>query len=47
VRAPTSSTVVRHARVALTTLREAIGDEEFFDITVQLSPEFGELWVRR
>jgi uncharacterized protein (DUF2267 family) len=37
----------RHARAVLTTLRETIGDEEFFDITVQLSPEFGELWVRR
>jgi uncharacterized protein (DUF2267 family) len=37
----------RHARAVLTTLREAIGDEEFFDITVQLPPEFGALWVKQ
>jgi uncharacterized protein (DUF2267 family) len=33
------------ARAVLSTLREAVGDEEFFDITVQLPPEFGALWV--
>ncbi|MDT4892684.1 MAG: hypothetical protein QOE97_1719 [Pseudonocardiales bacterium] len=37
----------QNARAVLTTLREAIGDEEFFDITVQLPPEFGALWVKQ
>ncbi|MDT4932738.1 MAG: hypothetical protein QOK11_630 [Pseudonocardiales bacterium] len=34
-----------HARAVLTTLREAVGDDEFFDVTVQLPPEFGALWA--
>jgi uncharacterized protein (DUF2267 family) len=29
----------RHARAVLTTLREAVGDDEFFDVTVQLPPD--------
>ena len=37
----------RHARAVLTTLREAVGDDEFFDVTVQLPPEYGVLWVRQ
>jgi uncharacterized protein (DUF2267 family) len=35
----------RHVRAVLTTLREAVGDDEFFDVTVQLPPEYGALWV--
>jgi uncharacterized protein (DUF2267 family) len=34
------------ARAVFITLREAVGDEEFFDITVQLPPEYAVLWVR-
>jgi uncharacterized protein (DUF2267 family) len=29
-----------HARIVLATLREAVGDDEFFDVTVQLPPEY-------
>jgi uncharacterized protein (DUF2267 family) len=38
---------MRHVRAVLTTLREAVGDDEFFDVTVQLPPEYGALWVRQ
>lgn len=33
-----------HARAVLTTLREAVG-EEFYDVTVQLPPEYAVLWA--
>jgi uncharacterized protein (DUF2267 family) len=33
-----------HARAVLTTLRDAV-EEEFFDVTVQLPPEYGVLWL--
>jgi uncharacterized protein (DUF2267 family) len=36
----------KHARAVLTTLREAVEDDEFFDITVQLPPEYRPLWTR-
>jgi uncharacterized protein (DUF2267 family) len=29
-----------HARVVMQTLREAVGDDEFFDVTVQLPDEY-------
>jgi uncharacterized protein (DUF2267 family) len=29
----------RHARAVFAALREAVGDEEYFDVTVQLPPE--------
>jgi uncharacterized protein (DUF2267 family) len=35
----------RHARAVFTTLREAVSDEEFFDVTVQLPPEYDVLWA--
>jgi uncharacterized protein (DUF2267 family) len=35
----------RHARAVLTELRRALGDEEFFDVTVQLPPEYARLWL--
>jgi uncharacterized protein (DUF2267 family) len=35
-----------HARAVLTTLREAVEDDEFFDLTVQLPPEYRPLWTR-
>jgi hypothetical protein len=31
----------------LTTLREAVGDDEFFDVTVQLPFGYGALWVQQ
>jgi uncharacterized protein (DUF2267 family) len=31
---------VEHARAVLAVLREAIGDEEFFDVVVQLPAEY-------
>jgi uncharacterized protein (DUF2267 family) len=34
----TPAVAARHAGVVLTTLREAVGDDEFFDVTVQLPP---------
>jgi uncharacterized protein (DUF2267 family) len=34
-----------HARAVFLTLREAIGDDEFFDVTVQLPDEYSELWA--
>jgi uncharacterized protein (DUF2267 family) len=37
----------RHARAVLTSLREAVGDDEFFDVTVQLPFEYGVLWVQQ
>jgi uncharacterized protein (DUF2267 family) len=40
-------TSTRHASAVLTTLRDAVGDDEFFDVTVQLPPEFGALWARQ
>jgi uncharacterized protein (DUF2267 family) len=33
-----------HARAVLSTLREAVG-EEFYDVTVQLPPEYAALWA--
>jgi uncharacterized protein (DUF2267 family) len=33
-----------HARAVFTTLREAVG-EEFYDVTVQLPPEYAVLWA--
>jgi uncharacterized protein (DUF2267 family) len=38
---------VVHARAVFITLREAIGDDEFFDITSQLDPDYDALWLRR
>jgi uncharacterized protein (DUF2267 family) len=35
-----------HARAVLATLREAVG-EEFYDVTVQLPPEYAVLWTDR
>lgn len=35
----TPAVAARHARAVLTTLREVVGDDEFFDITVQLPPD--------
>jgi uncharacterized protein (DUF2267 family) len=35
-----------HARAVFATLREAVGDEEFFDVTVQLPNEFGSVLAR-
>lgn len=32
-----------HARAVFATLREAVGDEEYFDVTVQLPPDYGVL----
>jgi uncharacterized protein (DUF2267 family) len=37
----------RHGRAVLTTLREVVGDDEFFDVTVQLPFEYGVLWVQQ
>jgi uncharacterized protein (DUF2267 family) len=39
-------TVREHARAVFLTLREAVGDEEFFDVTVQLPPDYDALWAR-
>jgi uncharacterized protein (DUF2267 family) len=36
-----------HARAVFVTLREAIGDEEFFDVTVQLPQEYVKELARR
>jgi uncharacterized protein (DUF2267 family) len=36
-----------YARAVFVTLREALGDKEFFDIVVQLPGDYDELWVRR
>jgi uncharacterized protein (DUF2267 family) len=35
-----------YARAVLTTLREAVGNEEFLDVTAQLPPEYAVLWVQ-
>jgi uncharacterized protein (DUF2267 family) len=35
-----------HARAVFATLREAVGDEEFFDVTNQLPTEFGSVIAR-
>jgi len=35
----TPAVAAQHARAVLTTLREAVGDDEFFDVTVQLPPD--------
>jgi uncharacterized protein (DUF2267 family) len=32
-----------HARAVFAALREAVGDDEFFDVTVQLPPDYGVL----
>ncbi|MDT4959174.1 MAG: hypothetical protein QOD31_2973, partial [Pseudonocardiales bacterium] len=37
----------RRARAVLTTLHEAVGDDEFFDVTVELPFEYGVLWVQQ
>jgi uncharacterized protein (DUF2267 family) len=34
-----------HARAVFLTLREALGNEEFFDVTVQFPPEYAVLWA--
>jgi uncharacterized protein (DUF2267 family) len=36
-----------HARAVFATLREAVGDDEFFDVTVQLPPDYGVLLPAR
>lgn len=36
-----------HAKAVFLTLREAVGNEEFFDVTVQFPPEYAALWTRR
>jgi hypothetical protein len=36
-----------HAHAVFLALREALGDKEFFDVTVQLPPEYAVLWIRR
>jgi uncharacterized protein (DUF2267 family) len=36
-----------HANAVFLTLREALGNEEFFDVTVQFPPEYAVLWTRR
>jgi uncharacterized protein (DUF2267 family) len=33
--------VREHVRAVFATLREAVGDEEYFDVTVQLPPDYG------
>jgi uncharacterized protein (DUF2267 family) len=35
------------ARAVLTTLREALPGEEFWDIAAELPPEYAELWPAR
>jgi uncharacterized protein (DUF2267 family) len=35
-----------HASAVMATLRDAL-EEEFFDVSVQLPPEYGVLWMRR
>jgi uncharacterized protein (DUF2267 family) len=35
----TPAVAARHARAVLTTLRETVGDDEYFDVTVQLPPD--------
>jgi uncharacterized protein (DUF2267 family) len=35
-----------HAHAVFLTLREALGNEEFFDVTVQFPPEYATLWAR-
>jgi uncharacterized protein (DUF2267 family) len=35
-----------HARAVLTTLREAVGAEEFVDVTVQLPDEYATVLAR-
>jgi len=36
-----------HAHAVFLTLREAVGNEEFFDVTVQFPPEYATPWTRR
>lgn len=36
-----------HASAVFLTLREALGNQEFFDVTVQFPPEYAVLWARR
>jgi uncharacterized protein (DUF2267 family) len=38
-------TARERARAVLHTLREAVGDDEFFDVTVQLPPTYDALWA--
>jgi uncharacterized protein (DUF2267 family) len=35
-----------HVRAVLVTLREAVGDDEFFDVTVQLPNEYFSVLAR-
>jgi uncharacterized protein (DUF2267 family) len=35
----------RHARAVLLTLHEAVGDDEFFDVTSELPPDYDQLWL--
>jgi uncharacterized protein (DUF2267 family) len=37
---PVPGVALAHARAVLTTLREAVGDDEFFDVTVQLPQDY-------
>jgi uncharacterized protein (DUF2267 family) len=37
---PAPGVALAHARAVLTTLREAVGDDEFFDVTVQLPQDY-------
>jgi uncharacterized protein (DUF2267 family) len=36
-----------HANAVFLTLREVLGNEEFFDVTVQFPPEYAVLWMRQ
>jgi len=36
-----------HARAVFLTLRKALGNQEFFDVTVQFPPEYAALWTRQ
>ncbi len=39
----TAAEASEHARAVFATLREAVGDEEYFDVTAQLPPDYGVL----
>jgi uncharacterized protein (DUF2267 family) len=39
-------TAREHVRAVFGTLREALGDDEFFDVTAQLPPTYDVLWVK-
>jgi uncharacterized protein (DUF2267 family) len=42
---PAPGVALAHARAVLTTLREAVGDDEFFDVTVQLPQDYGNALI--